>query len=64
VTGGWRELHNEELHKLHYLLNVIRMIKGMGRACSMYGSELEWIQISGGKARKKEDQYVDRISEE
>jgi hypothetical protein len=27
VTGGWRKLHNEELHKLHSFPNIIRMIK-------------------------------------
>jgi hypothetical protein len=27
VTGGWRKLHNEELHNLYSLLSIIRMIK-------------------------------------
>jgi hypothetical protein len=27
VTGVWRELHNEELHNLHSLPNIITMIK-------------------------------------
>jgi hypothetical protein len=27
VTGGWRKLHNEELHNLYSLPSVIRMIK-------------------------------------
>jgi hypothetical protein len=27
VTGGWRKLHNEELHNLYFSPNVIRMIK-------------------------------------
>jgi hypothetical protein len=27
VTGGWRKLHNEELHNLYSSLNMIRMIK-------------------------------------
>jgi hypothetical protein len=26
VTGGWRKLHNEELHNLYSLPNIIRMI--------------------------------------
>jgi hypothetical protein len=25
VTGGWRKLHNEELHNLYTLRNIIRM---------------------------------------
>jgi hypothetical protein len=27
VTGGWRKLHNEELHNLYYLPSIIRIIK-------------------------------------
>jgi hypothetical protein len=27
VTGGWRKVHNEELHDLYSLPNIIRMIK-------------------------------------
>jgi hypothetical protein len=27
VAGGWRRLHNEELHNLHASRNVIRVIK-------------------------------------
>jgi hypothetical protein len=27
VTGNWRKLHNEELHKLYSSPNIIRMIK-------------------------------------
>jgi hypothetical protein len=27
VTGGWRKLHNEELHNLYSSLSIIRMIK-------------------------------------
>jgi hypothetical protein len=27
VTGGWKKLHNEELHELYSLPNIIRMIK-------------------------------------
>jgi hypothetical protein len=27
VTGGWRKLHNEELHNLYSLPIIIRMIK-------------------------------------
>jgi hypothetical protein len=27
VAGGWRRLHNEELHNLYASLNIIRVIK-------------------------------------
>jgi hypothetical protein len=27
VAGGWRRLHNEELHNLYTSSNIIRMIK-------------------------------------
>jgi hypothetical protein len=27
VTGGWRKLHNEELHNLYSSPNIIRTIK-------------------------------------
>jgi hypothetical protein len=27
VTGGWRKLHNEELHGLHSSPSIVRMIK-------------------------------------
>jgi hypothetical protein len=29
VTGGWRELHNEELHNLYSSPNMIRIMKWM-----------------------------------
>jgi hypothetical protein len=29
VMGGWRKLHNEELHNLYSSPNIIRMIKSM-----------------------------------
>jgi hypothetical protein len=27
AAGGWVRLHNEELHNLYYLPNIIRVIK-------------------------------------
>jgi hypothetical protein len=29
VTGGWRKLHNEELHNLYSSSNIIRIINSM-----------------------------------
>jgi hypothetical protein len=31
VTGGWRKLHNEELHNLHSSPSIIRIIKSRMR---------------------------------
>jgi hypothetical protein len=42
IIGGWRKLHNEELHNLYFSPNINRMIESrneMGRACSMHGVE-------------------------
>jgi hypothetical protein len=30
VTGGWRKLHNEELHNLYSSPSIIRIIKSRG----------------------------------
>jgi hypothetical protein len=27
VTGGWRKLHNEQIHNLYYSPSIIRIIK-------------------------------------
>jgi hypothetical protein len=37
VMGGWRKLHNEELHDLYSSPNIIRITKG--RASSVDGGE-------------------------
>jgi hypothetical protein len=40
IVGGWRKMHNEELHNFYFLPNIIRMIKPRrGRACSTHGRE-------------------------
>jgi hypothetical protein len=44
VTGGWRKLHNEELHNLYPCPSIIRVIKSRrmrwaGRAARMGGEE-------------------------
>jgi hypothetical protein len=42
VIGGWRKLHNEELHNLYSSSNIIGMIKvqedEIGKACSTHGA--------------------------
>jgi hypothetical protein len=34
VTGGWRKLHNEELHKLYSSPSIIRIIKSKRMRCA------------------------------
>jgi phosphatidylinositol kinase/protein kinase (PI-3 family) len=34
VTGGWRKLHNEELHNLYSSPSIIRMIKSRRLKCA------------------------------
>jgi hypothetical protein len=36
VTGGWRNLHNEELHNLYSSPCIIRMIKSRRIKCTGY----------------------------
>jgi hypothetical protein len=40
ATGGWRKLHNEELHKFHSSLSIIRIIKS--RRMRWAGMQREW----------------------
>jgi hypothetical protein len=49
MTGGWRKLHNEELHNLYSSSSIIRMIKSM---------RLRW---EGHVARMRERRYACRI---
>jgi hypothetical protein len=49
VTGGWRKLHNEELHNLYSSPNIIRMIKS---------KRMRW---AGHVARMGETRNVYRI---
>jgi hypothetical protein len=36
VTGGWRKLHNEDLHNLYSLSNTIRMTRPRKRRLARY----------------------------
>jgi hypothetical protein len=51
VTGGWRKLHNEELHNLYSSPNIIRMIKS--RACSTNGGKRNAYRTLVGKQEGK-----------
>jgi hypothetical protein len=57
VTGGWRKLHNEELHNFYSSLNIIRMIKSRrmrwaGHVARMMGKRKAYT-VSVGKPRGK-----------
>jgi hypothetical protein len=41
VTGGWRKLHNEELHSLYSSPNVIRIITSRRMRCAGYLARME-----------------------
>jgi hypothetical protein len=49
VTGGWRKLHNEELHNLYSSPSIIRVIKSR---------RMRW---AGHVARMGEKKYAYRI---
>jgi hypothetical protein len=50
-TGGWRKLHNEELHNLYSSPSIIRMVKEdeMGRVCSTNEGKRNVHRVSVGK---------------
>jgi hypothetical protein len=57
VTGGWRKLHNEELHNSYSSSSIIKMIKSRrmrwtGHVARM-GEKRNAYRILVGKARKK-----------
>jgi hypothetical protein len=49
VTGGWRKLHNEELHNLYFPPSVIRMVQSRRMRWSRY------IARMGKKKKKKKN---------
>jgi len=57
VAGSWGRLHNEELHNLYALPNVIRAIKSrrirLGGTCSMHGRDKDAYKILVEKSEGK-----------
>jgi hypothetical protein len=56
VTGGWRKLHNEELHNLYSSPSIIRMVKSrrMRWARNLARMGEENMYVIDGKERRKE----------
>jgi hypothetical protein len=58
VTGGWRKLHNEELHNLYSYSSIIRVIKLIkmrwtGHVTRMVGKRNAYRILVGKRRRKK-----------
>ena len=57
-NGEWRRLHNEELHSLYRLLNIIRVIKSRGLRWAGHVARMEEgrsaFKILTGKPTRKE----------
>jgi hypothetical protein len=55
VAGGWRRLHNEELHNLYASTNIITVIKSRtvrwGEACSTHGRSIQYFGCKNLKRR-------------
>jgi hypothetical protein len=54
MRRGWRELHNEELHKLYTYVIIMRTKEDeMGKACIMLGENRIAYKILLGKHKRK-----------
>jgi hypothetical protein len=57
VMGGWRKLHNEELHDLHSLSNIISVIKSgrmrWARHVAQMGEKRNAYKLLVGKPEEK-----------
>jgi hypothetical protein len=61
VTGGWRISHNEGLHNLCSLSNIITILRTRirwARNVACMGIEQEYIYSFGGKRRKETTRNV------
>jgi hypothetical protein len=58
VAGGWRRLHNEELHNLYtssYISGIIKLRRmRWGETCSTHGRGEKCLQYFGWKTQREE----------
>jgi hypothetical protein len=57
VIGGWRKLHNEQLHNLHSSPSIIRMIKSRRMRWGRRGMHKEY----WWESQKVRDHWEDNI---
>jgi hypothetical protein len=63
VTGGWRKLHNEELHNLYSSPSIIRMIKSRRMRLAGYVARMGRGEMHVGywwESRKEGDHWEDQ----
>jgi hypothetical protein len=53
IIGGWRKLHNKELHNLYSLSNIIRMIRPRKMRWACTGEKRNVYRILVGKPEGK-----------
>jgi hypothetical protein len=46
VVGGWRRLHNEELHNLYTSQNIIRLFKCRRMSCATHAKRIGGTDLS------------------
>jgi hypothetical protein len=62
VTGGWRKLHNEELHNLYSSPSILRMIKSRRMRWAGYIAQSNAYRILVGKPDGKRTLRNPRLS--
>jgi hypothetical protein len=64
VTGGWRKLHNEELHNLHFSPAIIRMTKSRrmrwAEHVARMGEKKNAYRVLVGKPEVKRDHWEEQ----
>jgi len=49
VAGGWRRLHNEELHNLYASPNIMRVLKSGRMGCAAHVARMGWMERNAYK---------------